>query len=61
MGFEWRRNITFEERCVELAVFKAKHGHCNVLYSPPSEYITQHLVQSYDDQLEEDTGGNEST
>ena len=41
LGFGWRRTTTFEEKFVELAVFKAKHGHCNVQHSPASsEYIS---------------------
>ena len=32
--------ITFEERLVELAAFKAKHGHCNALCIRSSEYFS---------------------
>jgi len=30
IGFQWKVNVTFEERCHELIAFKEEFGHCNV-------------------------------
>ena len=36
IGFNWKVNVTFEERCRELIAFKEEFGHCNV----PSKYAS---------------------
>lgn len=40
LGFEWSRYSSFEERLVELAAFKVKHGHCNAPQTRSSQYVS---------------------